>query len=336
MNGDYDPIDSGPPPQRRTFWRRLAIPGIAFLLGLGLMGYLLAHWDAGARMLGVTPEAPAAAAPAPRPAAALPQVQAAPAAPPVAPGTPLTDVELARRLAALEQRFGQIDSSSRVAVGSADRTEALLVAFAARRAIDRGVQLGFLEPMLRQRFAATQGPAVGTIIAAGRQPVTLTQLQAELEQLGPQLMGAPPNQSWWGAMRSELGSLVVVRRADTPSSEPSERLDRARRWLQAGEVGAAVAEVQRMPGQDYGADWVVKARRYAVAHLALDAIETAALLEPHAPPQPPPQPAPARARARPAAAPARQAARTPARQAARAPARQPPRAQPARPAATPR
>jgi hypothetical protein len=294
MNGDYDPLDSGPPPQRRTVLRRLAIPGIAFLLGLGMMGYLLAHWEGGARLLGVTHEtAPPAEAPAPRPAPAPPQAQAAPPAAPPAASTPLTDAELARRLAALEQRFGQIDSSSRVAVGSADRTEALLVAFAARRAIDRGVQLGFLEPMLRQRFAATQGQAVGTIIAAGRQPVTLTQLQAELEALGPQLMGAPPNQSWWGAFRSELGSLIVVRRADTPSSEPSERLDRAKRWLQAGEAGAAVAEVQRMPGQEHGADWVVKARRYAVAHQALDAIETAALLEPHAVPAAR-QPAPAR------------------------------------------
>jgi len=330
MNGDYDPIDSGPPPGRRPLLRRLALPGIAFLLGLGVMGYLLAHWDAGARLLGVTPEAAQSQAPAPRPAAPQPQAQSAPVSPPpIAPGTPLTDVELARRLAALEQRFGQIDSSSRVAVGSADRTEALLVAFAARRAIDRGVALGFLETMLRQRFAATQGRAVGMIIAAGRQPVTLAQLQGELDALGPQLMGAPPNQSWWGAMRNEIGSLIVIRRADTPSSEPSERLERAKRWLQAGEVAAAVAEVQRMPGQEYGAEWVVKARRFAVAHQALDAIETAALLEPHAPPQPaqPAQPRsspPAPAQARPAAQPARQAAR--------APARPRPRPQPARPA----
>jgi hypothetical protein len=328
MNGDYDPIDSGPIAQRRPLLRRLALPGITFLLGLGVMGYLLSHWDAGARLLGVTPDPPAQSqAPGPRPAPPQPRAQFAPVAPPpMAPGTPLTDVELARRLAALEQRFGQIDSSSRVAVGSADRTEALLVAFAARRAIDRGVQLGFLEPMLRERFAATQGQAVGMIIAAGRQPVTLTQLQAELEALGPQLMGAPPNQSWWGAFRSELGSLIVVRRAETPSSEPVERLERAKRWLQAGEVAAAVAEVQRMPGQDHGADWVVKARRYAVAHQALDAIETAALLEPHAPPQPAQsqtsRPAPAQPGT---AAPA-------ARQAARAPARQQPRAQPVRPA----
>ncbi|MEA3013683.1 MAG: hypothetical protein QOD42_2228 [Sphingomonadales bacterium] len=328
MNGDYDPIDSGPPPPRRTLWRRLAIPGIAFLLGLGMMGYLLAHWEGGARLLGVTREAPAAAPePEPRSAPASPQVQAAPAVPQIAAGVPLTDAELARRLAALEQRFGQIDSSSRVAVGSADRTEALLVAFAARRAIDRGVQLGFLEPMLRQRFAASQGPAVGTIIAAGRQPVTLTQLQGELERLGPQLMGAPPNQSWWGAVQSELGSLIVVRRADTPSSEPVERFDRAKRWLQAGEVAAAVAEVQRMPGQEYGADWVARARRFAIAHQALDAIETAALLEPHAPAQPPPpQVAPTQPRR--AVPPARQAARAPARPQPRAQ----PRAQPARPA----
>jgi len=331
MNGDYDPIDSGPPPQRRTVLRRLAIPGIAFLLGLGMMGYLLAHWEGGARLLGVTREAPPTAqAPAPRSVPASPQGQAAPAVPPIAPGTALTDAELARRLAALEQRFGQIDSSSRVAVGSADRTEALLVAFAARRAIDRGVQLGFLETMLRQRFAATQNRAVGMIIAAGRQPVTLAQLQAELERLGPQLMGAPPNQSWWGAVRNELGSLIVVRRADSPSSEPSERLGRAKRWLQAGEVAAAVTEVQRMPGQDYGADWVVRARRYAVAHQALDAIETAALLEPHAPPQPGP-PAPAPASARPLAAPARQAARAPARPQAR-----PRPTRPAAPRAPPR
>ncbi|HYD13411.1 MAG TPA: hypothetical protein VEC11_11250, partial [Allosphingosinicella sp.] len=204
-------------------------------------------------------------------------------------------------------------TSSRVAVGSADRTEALVAVIAARRAIDRGVALGFLERVLQLRFP-NQPQAVGAIIAAARQPVTLAQLQSELEALGPQLMGAPPNQSWWGAFRDEIGSLIVVRRADTPSAEPSQRLDRARRWLQAGEVTAAIAEVQRMPGQEYGAAWVTRAGRYALAHRALDAIENAALLEPHAPPaqaQPAAQQqqSPARPAARPAAQPARQPAR---------------------------
>ena len=65
-----------------------------------------------------------------------------------------------------------------------------------------------------------------------------------------------------------------------------------------------------MPGQDYGADWVLEARRYAVAHQALDAIETAALLEPHAPPQPAqPQTVAARAGPGPSPPPARAASR---------------------------
>jgi hypothetical protein len=316
MNGDYDPIEPAPLPPRRPLLRKAAVPAIAFLLGLGVMGYLLAHWEAGARLLGIAAAEPApqvAPAPAPQPQVQQPsffEEVPAPAAPALT-GT-AADQDIARRLAALEQRFGQIDTSSRVAVGSADRTEALVAAFAARRAIDRGVALGFLERMLQLRFPS-QPRAVGAVIAAARQPITLAQLQSELEGLGAQLMGSPPDQNWWTTFRQELGSLIVIRRADTPSTEPSQRHDRAKRWLQAGEVAAAIAEVQRMPGHDYAADWVLKARRYALAHQALDLIETAALLEPHAPgepgqPQPaaqvqpqPTRPAPGVARQQPAA-----------------------------------
>ena len=293
MNGDYDPIEPAPLPPRRPLLRKAALPAIAFLLGLGVMGYLLAHWEAGVRLLGIAAAEPAPqVAPAPQPQA--PQsafFEEVPAPAPAVPtGTP-ADQDIARRLAALEQRFGQIDTSSRVAVGSADRTEALVAAFAARRAIDRGVALGFLERMLQLRFPS-QPRAVGAVIAAARQPITLAQLQSELDGLGTQLMGSPPDQNWWTTFREELGSLIVIRRADTPSTEPSQRFDRAKRWLEAGEVAAAVAEVQRMPGHDYAADWVLKARRYALAHQALDLIETAALLEPHAPGEPgQPQPA---------------------------------------------
>ena len=308
MNGDYDPIEPAQLPPRRLWLRKAAMPAICFVLGLGVMGYLLAQWPAGARFLGVGPQEPAAEKSAPEPASqpAPPQpiIQyEPPPANPALPGTP-AEQDFARRIAVLEQRFGTIDTSSRVAVGSADRTEALVAVIAARRAIDRGVRLGVLERILQVRFP-NQPRAVGAVIAAANAPVTLTQLESELETLGPQLMGAPPDQSWWGAVRDELGSLIIVRRADTPSAEPSQRLERARRWLQAGEVNAAVAEVQRMPGQEYGADWAARARRYALAHQALDALETAALLEPHAPP-PSPRPAAQQQPARPAAAPARQ------------------------------
>ena len=54
MNGDYDPVETYEPP-RRAWLRPLILPAIAFLLGLGAMGYLLGHWDAGARALGIAP-----------------------------------------------------------------------------------------------------------------------------------------------------------------------------------------------------------------------------------------------------------------------------------------
>lgn len=306
MNGDYDPVDVRAAPQRSLLgW--LAIPAIAFLLGLGAMGYLLSHWQAGARFIGAAPP-PALAQPAPvRPAPQAPAPQPADSA--TAGDQPeriVIDPEITRRVGALEQRIGQLDTQSRAAVGNADRAEGLLVAFAARRALDRGVPLGFLEALLSQRFGQTQPQAVGLIITAAREPVTLQQLQDELAQLGPQLVGAGPDQSWWNAVQTELGSLITVRRADTPSPEPTERFARATRWLEAGQVDVALVEVLRMPGRGHARDWATKARRYVLARRALDAIETAALLEPRVQPAAAPAPAtpaPRRPNARPAARP---------------------------------
>jgi hypothetical protein len=288
MSGNYDPLDIDAGPPRRSVLRRLIAPGLAFLLGLGAMGYLLAHWDAAARVIGVARSAPE------RPQVALaPQNPARPPASDLPPGDAgpvneperiVIDPEIGRRVAALEARVGQVDTQSRAAVGNADRAEGLLVAFAARRALDRGVALGFLEALLRQRFGETQPQAVGMVILAAREPVTLQELQGGLQQLGPQLIGAGPSQSWWGAFRGELGSLITVRREGTPSPVPAERLARATRWLESGEVAPALAEVQRMPGAEHAADWVLRARRFVGARRALDAIETAALLEPRAQP----------------------------------------------------
>jgi hypothetical protein len=300
MNGDYDPVES--PQPRRTWLRPLILPAVAFLLGLGAMGYLLSHWDAGARALGILPPPPppALVQAAPAPAAAPPPQAAAPPAPGDEPERILIDPEVGRRVAALEQRIAQLDTQSRAAVGNADRAEGLLVAFAARRALDRGVALGFLEALLRQRFGASQPRAVGMIILAARNPVTLQELQLGLQDAGPHLIGTPPDAGWWTAFKAELGGLITVRRRDTPSPEPTERLRRATHRLEAGQVEVALAEVMRIPGRDTAADWIRKARIYVAAREALDTIETAALLEPRAAAQT----APARpAAARPATAP---------------------------------
>jgi hypothetical protein len=264
----------------------LLLPSLFFLLGIAAMGWLLTRWDEGARMIGIAPAPAATAAPPVEPVPAEPE-PAAPLEPQAAepadePERIVIDPEITRRVSALERRIGQVDTQSRAAVGNADRAEGLLVAFATRRALDRGVALGFLEALLRQRFGETQAQAVGTVIAAAREPVTLQELQDGLQQVGPQLVGAGPDQGWWPAFRAELASLVTVRREGTPSPEPSERLRRATRRLEAGQVDVALAEVLRLPGREHGADWIAKARRYVLARRALDAIETAALLEPRA------------------------------------------------------
>ncbi|WP_203234584.1 hypothetical protein, partial [Sphingomonas solaris] len=202
---------------------------------------------------------------------------------------PARQAALDQRVASMEARIGQINARANAAVGNADRAEGLLVAFAARRALDRGVALGYIEGLLRDRFGAAQPQAVATIIATARKPVTLEELQAGLSEAGDRLTGGGPDESWLDGMRRELASLVVVRRASLPSPDPADRLARARRQIDAGHVTAALAEVARMPGSDNAADWIAAARRYAAARDALDVIETAALLEPRGV-RPPPAP----------------------------------------------
>jgi hypothetical protein len=264
----------------------ILIPLAAFLLGVAAMGWLLANWSSGAQFLGVTqPAAPLAAAPAPTVTVA-PEPLIDPVPTPGEPERLVIDPEITRRVNRLEERIGQIDSQSRAAVGNADRAEGLLVAFAARRAMDRGVALGYLEGLLSQRFGDTQPQAVGTIIAASRARITLEQLRNELKELEPQLGGGGPNQSWWAAFRTELGGLVRIRRKDVPSMMPSEAMARAVQSLNAGQVDVALAEVLRLPGREVAREWVQRARAYTAARRALDTIETAALLEPRNAPQP--------------------------------------------------
>jgi hypothetical protein len=268
----YGPSQAG---KSRSRLSLLILPLIAFLLGLAAMGWLLANWGAAAKYLGIAPaqqvQQPPPAQPVARPVAAQPAANGQ---------TLLIDPEMQRRVSQLEQRIAEVDNQSRAAVGNADRAEGLLVAFAARRALDRGVALGYLEGLLRQRFGETQRQAVATIITASRQPVTLEELQEGLQEVGPSLKGGSPTQDWWTAFRAELSDLVTVRKSGTPSTLPDERLDRATRRLEAGQVDVALAEVLRLPGRDNAQDWIASARRYVAARRALDTIETAALLEP--------------------------------------------------------
>jgi uroporphyrinogen-III synthase len=276
---------STPPTQRdaaarRSWFLPLLIGAGAFLLGLFAMAWVLLQWDSVGRFLGIVPEAPEPVA-----ESGQPQRQFIT---PEGPNAPI-DPDIASRVAMLEQRLGQVGTDAQAAVGNSDRAEGLLVAFAARRALDRGVGLGFLEGLLRQRFGQSQPQAVETIIAASRQPVTLQTLQEQLATAGPQLSGAAPGQTFFQAVQQEFANLIVVRRESTQSTDPRERLRRATSRLEAGQVAEALGEVSRMPGRENAREWMDAAQRYVTARLALDRIETASLLEPRMPAQ---QPAP--------------------------------------------
>ncbi|QJB70239.1 mitofilin family membrane protein [Parasphingorhabdus halotolerans] len=191
---------------------------------------------------------------------------------------------LAVRVGDLEDRLSRINVQAQAASGNAARAEGLLIAFAARRALDRGSPLGYIESQLRLRFGDAQPKAVTTIVNASREPVTLEELAADLDELGSTVVAGSSGQGFWVDMKRELSELFVIRKEGTPSPAPQQRLIRAKRYVENGNVEAAIAEMEKLPGMMNGNEdatkWMEKARRYNEARRALDVIETAAILEP--------------------------------------------------------
>jgi hypothetical protein len=184
------------------------------------------------------------------------------------------------QIATLATRMDAISAQAQSAGASASRAEALLVAFASRRALDNGAPLGYLEGELRTRFADAQPRAVATIINAAHEPVTLVDLQEGLNDVTPALVGTGSGGDWWSTTKREIANLIIVRKASSPSPVPEKALERARQLLLGGRVEAALAEVERLPGHGKADGWVQMARRYNEARRALDVIEAAAILEP--------------------------------------------------------
>jgi hypothetical protein len=246
---------------------------LAFIGGAALIGWLV--YD-DKLPLSADFGQPAVTAPAPKAsplAGALPAPSASPSLAAAAGG-------MDQRIAALEQRIARIDLQAAATEGNTASAEALLVALAVRRALERGAPLGYLESQLKLRFGDAQANSVATLINNAQRPVTIDQLTSELEALAPTLLGTPANESGWARFTREFSGLFVIRRGDAPSARPDARLDRARLMLRSGQVDAAMAEVARLPGAAAAGNWMTEARRYAASQQALDLIETSALLEP--------------------------------------------------------
>ena len=251
-----------------TWLARTMIALVLILVGAAAATWGLARSESAAQLRGVAP------ASQPLPPETRQQIAAQTQAQPRDTLNPA----IAEQIAQLQARVQRVESESEQVQGSAGRADALLIAFAARRAVERGVALGYLEPLLVERFGPRHPQAVATIVTASRQPVRLTRLIAAYQDLQPQLVGPPPNEGVFEGIRRGFSSLVTVRRSDRPSSQPQARYDRALSHLMSGEVDAALAETMRLPGAPRAREWIIDARRYVAAHRALDEIESAALV----------------------------------------------------------
>jgi hypothetical protein len=261
--------------QSSSLGRRLLI-GILLLIFVGLIGatswiLIRGHEDA---IQSATNDGAGNSATA---ALTSPPPLAAPAGQVAAEAIP---EEMNARITDLEQRLTHVSVAAQTASGYANRAEAIMVAFAARRAIDAGEPLDYLADQMRLLFEAAQPKAVNTIINAARDPVTVNKLRAGLDDINVIMEKGDPKEGWWSATMRTLGSLVVVRRQGTPSPEPEQRLARARRGVEAGQIEDAIKEMAALPSQTAVMQWLDQARRYNEAHRALDVIEAAAILEP--------------------------------------------------------
>lgn len=271
---DIPPSAASNPPQypvqhRRSAGLTLFVALIAFVVGAGMVGwlatrgYLQTLLDAsGVETAAVTPGPVASAAP-----------------PPAAQMSQIATVE--GRLAMIEDRMSRIDLQTSAAAGNAGRAEGLLIAFAARRMVDRGEPLGYVADQLRLRFMNAQPRAVQTVVDFAANPITIDALSARLEALSPDLTATGANRSLWERARQEVGSLFVVRRDSAALANPTARIERARLMLTARRIDAAIGEVERLPGADSAETWIADARRYEAVQKALDLLETTAMLEPN-------------------------------------------------------
>ena len=262
-------------------WRMgVALGLIAFLIGVGATALVLLKWGKASDAKPVATVTLPVGANGQAPVVIVPSKNGVPAPAIDLAALSARQAQLAASIGALEARAGDVNRESQRALGYATRGEGLMIAFAARRALDRGLNLGYLDDQLRERFGAVQPAAVATILQAAREPVTLEDLRAGLDGIAPELMTGAASSGWWASFRHELGTMLVLRKAGTPSPLPIDRVARARRLIEAGQVEAALAEVSRTPGAAQAQRWSGAARRYIGARRALDTLEAAAISTP--------------------------------------------------------
>jgi hypothetical protein len=144
---------------------------------------------------------------------------------------------------------------------------------------------------LRLRFGSSQPRAVITILQASQNPVTVQALQAELTGIENLLVTGTREETLWATIQREFSELFVLRKSDSPSPAPTQRMLRTHAFVESGNISGAIAEISAMPGAAAPAvqTWLGRAKAYDQTRKALDTLERSALAAPPimaAPPAP--------------------------------------------------
>lgn len=167
------------------------------------------------------------------------------------------------------------EASAATAAAAAARADGLLTLLLTRRALDRGVTLGPLDPALRRLFEADNGRAVAAVTALGSAPVSRAGLVARFRGLGLRTRQQPGEAvGWWTALRLTLGAAVSA------VGTPDRPADVAAMALSRGEVAAAAAALRRLPPTPDLTAWLADADRLVAGEAGLAALEQKVLLVP--------------------------------------------------------
>ena len=164
------------------------------------------------------------------------------------------------------------------AAEDANAAKAVLLAAAARRAVESGQPLGALEMPLRALYGERYPGPVEAVVAATQRPVPLDRLRQDFDRIAPALATDPKADSgWWAKLRGSLAGIVTVRSEGESRNDPEALAALAARRLDAGDVGGAADLVRRLPGSRAATDWLADANRYRAAQAALAQLDAAAL-----------------------------------------------------------